>query len=409
MVFTRKYWGLTTVPALTLRCRSACLRAQLIRVISAILVIFTATLTAQAEDQPATEAPRVLYVIAGNDVGDSFWYETLLKHATLASDALDITLEPLFAGTVRPVVLERVQKRLRTEPKPDYVVFGNQSGLGLSLLKVAEREKTNAFLYISPLSDEEYEAVGRPRETLKHWIGELIPDDKQVGFDLANILIDAALEKRRDSSETDPIRILGIEGRKSNQASHQRKIGLMRAVEERNDAELLQIVSARWSGSTAAQKYELLINRWGAVDVVWAANDPMAMGILEAVRDQTRKPLIGGIDWEPPAVDAVDRGDLVVSMGGHSFDIAYVLALLHHHHHGQDFVDYTQTASLTSEFTALTPKDVNDHRYYKALLNGGALNFSAGFEGLLTDPVALMPVRQDRFIRQALNADKGGT
>ncbi|HEX8536538.1 MAG TPA: substrate-binding domain-containing protein, partial [Cystobacter sp.] len=89
------------------------------------------------------------------------------------------------------------------------------------------------------------------------------------------------------------------------------------------------------------RKTFLLLRRYPELQAVWAANDDLAMGALQALEEAGRRPgedvLVGGIDWTPEALEAVRAGRLVTSLGGHFLEGAWALVLLSDHHQGRDF------------------------------------------------------------------------
>ncbi len=74
---------------------------------------------------------------------------------------------------------------------------------------------------------------------------------------------------------------------------------------------------------------------------IWAANDPIALGVMEAMVDLDKKPghgvFVGGLNWDVPALKKVREGALTTTMGGHFMTGGWVMVLLHDYHHGKDF------------------------------------------------------------------------
>ena len=116
---------------------------------------------------------------------------------------------------------------------------------------------------------------------------------------------------------------------------------LAAAVQQRS--ELMQLVYANWSGTLAREKTEVLLKRYPNTVSIWSASDGMAMGAIEAARNAGRTPgkdlLVGGVDWEPEALESIRQGELLVSLGRHFMGGGLALLLLHDYHHGQDFGD----------------------------------------------------------------------
>ena len=161
--------------------------------------------------------------------------------------------------------------------------------------------------------------------------------------------------------------------------------------------ELLQIVSARWVADVAANKYEMLTTRYGISDVVWLANNDMALGVLERARSLGKIPKIGGFDWVPPAINSLSSSGLSAVIGGHDIDIAYALNLLRAHHDGKDFIVQTGTTSLRSRLIPLTPETVNEYSTFLDKLAKGEVNYQKGFSNTSHDREAFSDISMEDF------------
>lgn len=60
------------------------------------------------------------------------------------------------------------------------------------------------------------------------------------------------------------------------------------------------------------------------VDAVLAANDSMALGVIEALQQDGRTALVAGVNAVPEAIDAIKRGDLLVTADFNAMDIACI-------------------------------------------------------------------------------------
>jgi hypothetical protein len=96
-----------------------------------------------------------------------------------------------------------------------------------------------------------------------------------------------------------------------------------------------------FSKEQAARKTPRVLRRYPQTRLIWSAGGGMAYGAAEGVRALGLVPgadvLIGGIDWSVPSLQAVRRGELAVSFGGHVLEGAWAMVLLHDYHHGHDF------------------------------------------------------------------------
>ncbi len=321
--------------------------------------------------------PTAVFFMAGDDPDDP-WAINLRSFANAAAKDLAIDLEILFSGTGRKELRDSVQHRIETGDKPDFALIINYRGSAEDILQYLDDQRVNTFLFNAGLTADAYERVGQPREKIKHWLGELIPDDERAGYDLAKFLIREA--RRRNGKKT--IRIIGITGSYANPVAQARVEGLKSAIAEEEDVELLQIVSARWSSAVAKEKYEHLHNRYGDINVVWSANDEMAMGVIHAGGNGNAGLIVGGMDWTAAARDAIKNGELAASMGGHFIDVAYILAFAKLYAEGVDFARATGNVSPRSVLSILTRVGIDER---SALFNAAAIN-KFDFTTILNDP-----------------------
>ena len=106
--------------------------------------------------------------------------------------------------------------------------------------------------------------------------------------------------------------IIAIQGILDNVASKQRFAGLQAAMGEASGIELLDQQTANWSRSEALTVTQtLLAKHRGKVKGLWAANDEMALGALEALKAAGLAgeiPIVG-FDAVPQALDEILSGE----------------------------------------------------------------------------------------------------
>jgi ribose transport system substrate-binding protein len=111
-----------------------------------------------------------------------------------------------------------------------------------------------------------------------------------------------------------------------------RKAGLDQAM-ARSSCTLLDYRSADWEASAAFEIVRWWLAKYrGEIDGIWAANDRMALGAIEALRVQriAGKIPVTGIDGYPLAISAIQKGELLATVprdafyeGGMGLSIAY--------------------------------------------------------------------------------------
>jgi len=106
---------------------------------------------------------------------------------------------------------------------------------------------------------------------------------------------------------------------------------------------LKQILACQWSKDFARDKALIFLKRYPELGAFWAANDPIALGAMEATDMSGKKPgqdiYIGGLNWDAPALQKIREGSLTNSLGGHFMTGGWALVLLHDYHHGKDFAE----------------------------------------------------------------------
>ncbi len=347
------------------------------------------------------DRPYVLLITGADSVETALWYRSIDEYARLSADALDVELEHFFVGSVRSEIMGRVETRLKQEPRPDYLILDNMRDLGVELLRLADAQKIQSFLYMTPLTEEDYTLLGGPRAELKYWMAQLIPDDVTAGYDLANYLITHAREKKAKLNDTTPIKMIAIMGRPSTSASPQREIGLKKAVVENSDVILLQSVAGRWIPDIATTKYLGLKRRYGDIDIIWCANDDMALGVAKVATHESVYPSIGGVDWIPPAIEGISTKAMAVTMGGHSFDIAYVIAMLRHHYDGGELSDGQNGYSFSSKLMPLSQSNLDFYNDFLEQKASGDIDFKAGLDGLMDFKSDKKPLSMNTFIKKS--------
>jgi len=297
----------------------------------------------------ADDRPTVVFFFAGQKPADA-WTQIIVDVARAAAEDLDLNFELIHSGSSRKEIFDAISAGIEQQEKPDYALIVNYRMGAEQALQYLDEHGVKSFLFNADLTEEGEALIGGPREKLPNWIGRLIPDDERAGYDLAKYLIAEAQQKKPGKK----LRMIGISGSYASTAAVKRVKGLRQAVAESENVELAQVVTARWSPNVARQKYSLLKNRYGEFDIVWVANDSMAMSVLEEIDPQTEQVLVGGMDWTPEALEALNDGRLSASMGGHILDMGYSLAILKRYDEGCDYADAGKDPSLDSVLSIMT-------------------------------------------------------
>jgi ribose transport system substrate-binding protein len=135
-------------------------------------------------------------------------------------------------------------------------------------------------------------------------------DDYELGLATARHLLHAMGGKGN---------VVILEGPETLPTSVGRVRGFNAALKEFPDVKLLASKPANYAKPQAAQVTKDLLKSFPQIDGVLAANDPMALGAIEALKAATRKALVVGINASREAIDPIKMGDLLASGDYNSF------------------------------------------------------------------------------------------
>ena len=272
---------------------------------------------------------------------DPFWQKNT-EFAKIMAKSLDIRLK-VKAFQDDPQKLFNLTEEACREGT-DGIIFQSFENTGEKLLEVTEKYKVPSFLINTPLLKADF----LPRSKYRYWLGQMIPDDLKAGTTLIQQLMDQARKGRVHSHH-----ILAITGDPNQEASINRQKGLEKYLKYARDVKSLTIVHADWDPKKAVAKFKEQIKQNPQINIIWCANDNMALAVAEAAEKEMpgKQFYIGGIDWEARAIKAIGEKKLAVSVGGHFAEAAWAILLLYDYLNGMDFA--TEQISFHSPMIAI--------------------------------------------------------
>lgn len=295
---------------------------------------------------------RVTFINPGGT--QSFWGDVSQTMTAAAAD-LNIDLEILNADR-RPYYMEELLKvRLEQGDLPEYVILVNELQEGARLIKMLEGHPIKVIFLLNGLTRTQLETLDETAK--KPIIGSIIPNNEQAGYEMAVSLVS---HSRALMPDKERLRLLALTGDDSTPAALDRQSGMERAIAEYGDVDLIAAVPVNWSGETAYDRTRAFLGRT-QIDMIWGANDDIALGASRAAVERGLEPgkniALAGLNWSKPAMDAVRRGYLTMTHGGHFFAGAWVMVMLYDHHHNA--ADTTATNDVVFEMSAITPANVD--------------------------------------------------
>ena len=99
---------------------------------------------------------------------------------------------------------------------------------------------------------------------------------------------------------------------------------------------------------------------------VWAANDPIAIGASEALKANHLKPgedvCLVGLNWSAQGLAMVQRGEMLLSDGGHFFAGAWAMVMLHDYHQRSLSGNHSQPGQVTFQMQSIDQANIDLYR-----------------------------------------------
>ncbi len=343
---------------------------------------------------PAACAQSVVFINPGRS--DERYWTTVSDAMHDAARSLGMQLEVRYAQRdhLRPIEIARQIAALPKARRPRYVVFTNDYSVAPEILRTLEAAGIDSFMAFSGVPESLRGQTGVARERYRHWLGSLEPGAEEAGYQTAKALIAAARASGVARAGDGRLHMAAIAGDRSTPSSVERNAGMRRAVAEAPDVVLHQEVFGDWRRERAAQQAAVLFQRYPQLRLVWAGNDEMAFGAMQAWRERGGMPgrdaFFSAINSSAAAMTALRSGELSALAGGHFLTGAWALVMLYDHAHGSDFssegleqirpmfalLDSTQIDRYEQRISA--PLAPLDFRRYSKHLNPGLRRY--GFE-----------------------------
>ena len=234
-------------------------------------------------------------------------------------------------------MLEQARVVLRGAQPPDYLLFVNEQYAGPEILRLSKDTPVKLFAVSSTLTPDQQQLIGQSREKYPNWIGSLVPNDEEAGYIMASGLITQALQADPQAA----VQMLAFSGIKQTPAAQLRERGLQRALAEHPRVRLQQLVNSEWNRQRAYEQAQILLPRYPGVSLIWAANDEMAFGVMQAAQELGKTPgrdlLFSALNNSVEVLQARLDQRVSVLVGGHFTAGGWALVLVHDYDAGLDF------------------------------------------------------------------------
>jgi ABC-type sugar transport system substrate-binding protein len=335
---------------------------------SLLLACAQAGLLALTRSASAQPQPRVVFLNPGEpfDRGAGPYWSLVAQSMSAAAKSLGVQLEVLYGERDHLLMLRQAEEVARRSDAPDYLVVVNEKKAAPRIFEMFAGSQARILLIHNDLTPEQRRSVGNERERVPNWIGTVTTDARRAGYLLMEHLC-------RRLGEREP-RIIGITGDPNTPVSLERAEGVQDYVSRAGRGRINQLVFGNWTYADGEQKGAVLLARYPDTNIIWAANDSMALGALRAVKAYGASVLVGGMGGWPDALVSVAEGGLAATAAGNFVVGSFAIVLLHDYHHGQDFAKHGGVAQQLEYF--VVNRD-NVTRYDDVVMRQlGSLDFS---------------------------------
>lgn len=324
---------------------------------------------------PCAQAASVLFLNPGT-TKEAFWVSYSQFMQAAARD-LGLDLRIQYSDRVPENIIKQAREALQGHNRPDYLVFVNEQSVAPEVLRLAQGSGVKLFLVNNALTVDQVKLLGARPDKYPDWIGSLVPNDEEGGY----LMLKELIRLHPPVAPGQMIDLLVFSGLKVTPSAQLREKGMRRALAEHPQVRLRQLVYGGWTRQRAYEQAKLLFKRYPQTSLVWAANDEMAFGVMQAYVESGGVPgkdaLFGAINNSPAALQALLDNRLSVLLGGHFSLGGWALVELHDYDQG---VDISQYGGRDRQLPLL--QLINRAQAKQLLALGRAQNFGVDFHKL---------------------------
>lgn len=307
---------------------------------------------------------------------ETFW-ALITKLTKETAVDLNINLAVYYSDSHRVIQSELIKTIVNGKNKPDYLIFMPYGGSILKSFNALENAKV-PFVTVERVFDiDKVSQIQRPQEVYKYWLGEVYNDNIAAGQLLANALL-------RKLKEIKPLQhtynAVALNGNYYAE-SLDRAEGFYHAYINIEQVRVNQVVPVGWNRAEASKRFLRLHKRYGTNDIVWAASDQMALGVLDVIDKTELKPnidfVVGGIDLIPEAIQAISDNRLTATVGGHFLQGVWALTKLYDHHHGIKNVFIKGDDTPYVKESVITTYNIEEYKVLAEAVDFALVDFSS--------------------------------
>ncbi len=280
--------------------------------------------------------PHLLFISPAHS-DDLFWQQ-VEQHMRYAATNFGFELKSQYANGSPLRVSALAKAAITSQDRPDFLLLQFNGPIMPILLASAQQHNVKVLTFNTAQSTDSRHSIGLPRERYTNWLAHLWPNDRLAGQLEAEALMQAARQQWPQETPT----ILAFNGAKSevSRVATERSQGLHQAVAYVGSGRLAQEFSTYWDADKATRPLLSALKRYPDARLLWSASDAMGLRLRQQLLEGGRQIdafLIASIDATPQGISAVERGELVATVGGHFMEGAWCMVLIYDYLHQHDF------------------------------------------------------------------------
>ena len=297
---------------------------------------------------------KVIYIPPGHT---GYWGATAEPLPAVAKQlGLDVTVIP--AKLLKENYLDVIKRVATSAEKPDWIIWTQRRNDPKVILDMFEKHNIKSIDVTSGFLDYDRKNIGHPQQFYSHWIAQVVNNEYLAGQRIATELI----KRRKHLVPNDLVKMIAIAGDKATKAAQNTLLGLQQAFGNEKNAMLIQTVFAHWKKNTAQTMTRKLFQRHKRLDVIWAGNTAIALGITEQLNKMAfntyPKPLVANLGWNNAIFNQIKAGNIAFSMGGNHLSAMWALILIHDHEHGYKIAPTLEATLFSTPYVKATQENI---------------------------------------------------
>ncbi|WP_374368753.1 ABC transporter substrate-binding protein [Dongia sp.] len=282
---------------------------------AALFALNIAASTAAAET-------RIAFVNPG--LKDEFFWPEVSRTMQAAADQFGFSLEIVYAERDAQRMINLGLAQVAQATPPDILILVNEFQAAPEVLEAADARGIKVLMLLNAFIGEQLREMDVPGRKHPHWIGSLVPSNLGAGQRMAETLTECMADHALADS-ADKFHVLALAGDARTPASLERTAGMHAGFANAKSVVIDRHFRTNWQAPDARRQTLNYLDWTKTHDVrpsgIWAANDALALGAIEAVRERGLKPgsdiCIVGLNWSPDALTLVRDGVMAGTDGGH--------------------------------------------------------------------------------------------